>query len=212
MQCIAFDIGNVLCHFNIDEFYNKSVENHSDPVSSKELIKDLIESLEYLDYIGAATISTEIRKKFKNVFTEEQIEKIVDTWNKTVWPNEQMMNFISSLKYDNIKIALLSNMGRDHAAFLKNTYPSLFEVDVIHLSYEIGSFKPHKLFFQSFLMSHEEYAGCVYLDDKKENIVSAAKMKFNAVHFDLDSLTQNQPPSTLKRKLKEIKDKMSKGY
>lgn len=212
MQCIAFDIGNVLCHFDIDDFYDKSVENHSDPIQSRELIKNLTEELEHLDYIGAVTISNEIRRKFNNIFTEEQIEKIIDTWNKTVSPNEQMMNFISSLKYDNIKIALLSNMGKDHAVYLKNTYPLLFDVDVIHLSYEVGSFKPHKLFFQSFLMNNEEYAGCVYLDDKKENIISAAKMKFNAVHFDLNSLTKNQSKSTLKLKLKEIKDKMFRGY
>jgi FMN phosphatase YigB (HAD superfamily) len=207
MNHICFDIGNVLMHVNFEPFYKK-MENTISSICQPELF---LQEMEKLDFLGATDLKKALKWRYgiKNRYDYEELK---ETWNKTIIPNDQMMNFISSLKYEGIKIALLSNMGRDHAEYIRKVYPELFDVDVVHLSYEVGSFKPQKLFYQSFLLSHEEFSGSVYLDDNKENVIIGAKFKFNAIYFNLEELTKDQNPSVLKKTLNNIKNKILLGY
>jgi len=203
---VAFDIGNVLCHFD-PTIYNKELHrmiHHDVRFIYWENVVPHLENMEKLDYLGMINRS----KHLETTFRINNADYLNDIWNSTVTINNQMMNFLVKLKDAGVKIALLSNMGPDHAKYLREKYPELFDKTIQHLSFEAGAFKPSKLFYQSFLMSNEDFAGCVYLDDVKENIISGTKMKFDAIHFDLRDF---EKPSELKKRLETIYDKITTG-
>lgn len=199
---IAFDIGNVLFYYELDVFRKEMIEQNLFAHNSE--VDLFISEAEHLSYIGATTLHKSLSSRFPNL-NEHNKQLIINAWNNTITPNQQMLNFINELKSENIKIALLSNMGLEHAKHIRKNYPEVFDVTAVHLSYEVGAFKPTKIFYQSFLLEHEDFLGCVYLDDLKENVIAGASFKFKAIEFDIKKM---QKPSDLKLKLKEIKQKI----
>ena len=71
-----------------------------------------------------------------------------------------MMDFLKELENQDVKIALLSNMGLEHATFIRESLPELFQGRLLHLSCEVGARKPTKLYYQSFLQDHDEFTCC----------------------------------------------------
>ncbi len=208
---VAFDIGQVLCHCDMDKYINeicdKKVNDHGFPSvyfpGYKNTVLRTLESIEKFDYLGMINRNFYL-EKMCNINTNG----LNEVWNSIVYPNDMMMNFLVKLKDAGVKIGLLSNMGPDHAKYLREEYPELFHKTIQHLSFEVGAFKPTKLFYQSFLMSNEDFAGCVYLDDVKENIVMGTKMGFDSIHFDLRDFKK---PSELKKRLNILYDKITTG-
>lgn len=208
---VAFDIGNVLCHCDMDKYIRTLTQLTKCGFNFDNEIKvsKFLETMEKLDYLGIINRVKYLNDNMKFYFTHESSEEYLnDLWNSIVYPNEQMINFMTKLKDAGVKIALLSNMGPDHAKYLRGKYPELFDKTIQHLSFEVGAFKPSKLFYQSFLMSNEEFAGCLYLDDVNENIIAGSKMKFDAIHFDLRDFKK---PIDLKKRLDVIYDKITTG-
>lgn len=203
MPHVAFDIGNVLCHCDMETYKNEIYKKLYNSCSylDKNYMLTFIESMEKLDYLGMIDRDFYLEKLCNT-------DGLMNVWNSIVYPEPQMMNFLVKLKDAGVKIALLSNMGPDHAKHLREKYPELFDKTIQHLSFEVGAFKPTKLFYQSFLMSNEDFAGCVYLDDVKENIIAGTKMKFDAIHFDLRDFKKQ---SELKKRLETIYDKIISG-
>jgi len=217
MQCIAFDLGNVVFHINLLPVVNKMREFGY----NSEAAYHLLEEYEKPSFVGLTD--------FKRFFTYklcscsippmvgsckhvEQAEELTEIWKTDcIWLNSQMSNFIANLRYEGIKVAALSNIGQIHGELLKNDKEFNELMDVLHFSYEVGTFKPHKLFFQSFLMQNDEFAGCLYLDDRIENVKAAAEHKFDSIQFDLDKII-SEPPSVLKKELSRIKERISRGY
>jgi FMN phosphatase YigB (HAD superfamily) len=209
MQHIAFDIGNVLVHVDFNKFYNV-MQSHG---FTENEISEFIDDLEYGCNMGMLTLAQALRVRFPQTFANGQMnkhwEEIKTAWNDSIKENDIMMNFVSNLKNEGVKVALLSNIGLDHAKFLRSNCSEVFNTCIQHFSFEVGAAKPQVLYYQSFLLNNEDFAGCVYLDDRKENIVAAAKQKFDAVHFDLDHLKK---PSDIKKALYKIKERIQKGW
>jgi len=208
MQHIAFDIGNVLIHVNFNKFYDV-MQSHG---LTEEEISEFINDLEYSCHMGMLTLCQALRVRFPEIFANGKMKKhwgeILEAWNDSLTENDIMMNFVTNLKDEGVKVALLSNMGLDHINFIRSNCNEVINKCIQHFSFEVGSAKPQMLYYQSFLLSNEDFAGCVFLDDRKENIIAAAKQKFDAVHFDLDLLKR---PSDIKNALYKIKERIQKG-
>jgi len=196
---IAFDLGNVLFNVNINYFLNKLIE--------WRCVKDLKESIhlmarvEHLNYLGCARIDWYLHEKFPSISAEEFLYE----WNKIVTPNAIMLDFVEEILIEH-PVAFLSNMGVEHAEFLRNKHESLFKNTINHLSFEVGSFKPQKLFFQSFIMENPSFQSCEFLDDRIENIKMATILGFNSRLFDLNKFNSLDE---LKTELNKIKRAIS---
>lgn len=183
--CVAFDIGNLLCHFYIDQFTKKLA------LITKISDKDAFFFVEYLQRFqdnGLCSMRQALRLNYD--LHDDQLQELVDTWNAAVVPSEVMLNFMDTLRSEGIKIALLSNMGPEHITYLRSTCPRLFENTIQHISCEVGARKPTKLFFQSFVLDNGEFRGCVYLDDIEENLRMGKKYSFKCYRFDLEESTR----------------------
>ncbi len=185
---VAFDIGNVLCTFDIHRFIQK--------LSSKLKISDM-ESLLFLEHlqraqdIGITTVALSLKEKFN--ISQEEVGYLVEEWNATVEPHDLMLRFLSNIKDQGAKIAYLSNMGKEHIQHLRQGWPEMFANTIEHISCEVGARKPTKLFFQSFVLDHDEFKGAVYVDDLEENLKTGKYYSFKVFHFCLDQLLMESP-------------------
>ena len=98
-------------------------------------------------------------------------------------------------------------MGLEHAAYIRNNHPEVFAGRILHLSCEVGARKPTKLYFQSFLMQHPEFADSVFVDDREENLEMAKQMGFEPHQFSLENLAQMSEDDR-KEAIKDIRSKI----
>jgi FMN phosphatase YigB (HAD superfamily) len=96
---------------------------------------------------------------------------------------------------EGLEIALLSNIGFEHAKLVHKllSYDECgFFFNHKHFSCEVGARKPTKLFYQSFLMQHPEFQGCLYVDDLQENLDAADELGFRIRKFSLQDTDVKQ--------------------
>lgn len=216
---VAFDIGNVLVQFDIMIFVKKLAEiaNLNDHDAWF-----FLDHLQKMQDIGVTSVAHGLEYKFK--LSGEELNILLDSWNKTLSPNEMMLNLLDNLRSDGVKIALLSNMGPEHITHLRTNCPQMFEGAVQHISCEVGARKPQKLFFQSFCLDNDEFirsslicgpdgkpkndktdfSGCIYVDDLEDNLKVGKKYGFKVYHFNLDE-TLKLPLSKQKIELDKLK-------
>lgn len=178
---VAFDIGNVLCHFDIIKFTKFLTDELL--ITEREAYF-FLERLQKHQDIGVTSVASELEFHYK--VHGEQLQTIVDCWNSTVTPNHSMMNFLENLRSEGVKVALLSNMGPEHITHLRGTVPEMFKDTIQHISCEVGARKPTKLFFQSFILDNSAFEGCVYIDDIEENLRAGKKYSFTVFGFNLE--------------------------
>lgn len=202
---VAFDIGNVLVGVDRSEFFKefRKVVQFVDPAVFTNDIQSLHD-------IGVETLSISLR--YKLGLSDSSIDTLVGAWNKSIRPNEEMLDFVEGLKRDGIEVALLSNVGLDHAVQLRERY-HIFDGCILHLSCEVGARKPTKLYYQSFLAQYPRFIGAIFLDDRIENLEAAQEFGLRGYHFELDKFMQKTEEyrASLLRSLRSMIDMRGKA-
>lgn len=199
---VCLDVGNVLVHVDFQIFV-------------RELSKQLNLTLEEAEYfmnrthalhdMGLTKMADELRDHFK-IKSPLIIKDLLASWDRVITPNFIVMDKLVEMKRTrNLQIALLSNVGLEHAVQMERMLGTggIFEEAVKHLSCHVGARKPTKLYYQSFLLQHPEFQGCAYLDDLQENLDVGAEFGFRPMLFNLAS----EPKQFITRsKLQEIEN------
>jgi len=180
---IAFDVGNVLVDVDFEEFFRvfRSMSVREDPFA-------FLCDIQARQDIGIKTLPVALKARFG--FNKSQIDRLITAWNHAIVPNEEMLDFVDSLKENGTKVAILSNMGLEHAAYIREVYPRIFDGCTLHLSCEVGARKPTKLYYQSFLIQNPHFSGAIFLDDRPENVETAKEFRLNAQHWRLDEFSK----------------------
>lgn len=187
MKFLAIDIGNVLCTMSPQLFINwlcdqKDINDNYFCTEAKAW--DFFKTEHRLHDIGFTTIREDLYKKFN--MANYRIDIGVEAWNSILKIDQDVMGALLELKRsENLKIAILSNMGEEHTQLMKTLLSPLYDVAIKHFSCEIGARKPSKLYYQSFLWEHPDFKGCLYLDDLLINIEAGKKAGFNAFQFSV---------------------------
>lgn len=205
MRRIALDVGEVLVHVDFKDFFAefKRLGLKEDPFV-------FICDIQARQDIGIKTLRVSLRSKFGLI--ESQIESLMKAWNRSIQPDDDILDFVDGLKKSGVKVAILSNMGFEHTAYIREEYPRIFDGCELHLSCEVGARKPSKLYYQSFLMQHPKFNGCLFLDDRPENLVVAEKFGLIGRHFELskfNALTFREQGNVL-RTIKDDIERLSK--
>lgn len=204
MKYVAFDIGDVLCHCFEDKFLNAVSEAGN--ISIDDALRFFKRFWEHHD-LGFTTIEDELKDKL-NIQSEVTIQKLNSCWMDTLHANDVMFKYLMELMFvdkslstnvrTDVQVALLSNIGKEHASKLKYMFDGsiwngygTYDACIKHLSYEVGARKPSLLYYQSFLSMHPEFKGCVYVDDREENLITAEKLGFVPFKFSLKQYTKN---------------------
>lgn len=195
------DIGNVLVNLNLPSFINKlnqiMPENH-DPMLFLELTQGVHE-------IGMITMSQAFRDKYELSHSSIiSVNELLELWNSVVIRNQFMINIMKDLKFQGVRFGLVSNIGYEHHQYLLKICPEIFELSEIHhMSYQVGARKPSNIYYQSFLQDYPSWIGCVYVDDRIDNLLTGKKYGFRTVHFDLSKFASM-------KEMKESTDQMKK--
>jgi FMN phosphatase YigB (HAD superfamily) len=190
----AFDVGNVLVHSDFNPFL-------------KQLSKSLNLTLEEANYfmnrtqqlhdLGCTHMADELRDHFK-IKSPVIIEELISQWNEVVTSADYMLEALLDLKEEhNLKIALLSNVGLEHAERMAKVLnqDGFFEEAVKHFSCQVGARKPTHLYYQSFLQLHPKWHGCVYVDDLQANLDASKQFGFKPYRLSLEDIRKADDPS-----------------
>ena len=190
MKTIAFDIGNVLCRTDFTRF-SRLVEEFG-----------FGDSAELLDYfqapmdIGLCSLRNALKHLCNPIHKHHDPNtlRIMDEeWLKIIKMSEPMLQMVKGLLDDRWAVALLSNVGQEHAKYMTEQYPILNRCSK-HFSCDLGVRKPSELFYQSFFRRFpaEPFSDTTpFFDDRAENVLSA-RSYFRSVQFSLKFFDDDQ--------------------
>jgi FMN phosphatase YigB (HAD superfamily) len=196
MKFIALDIGNVLCLVKTQPFIDFLSETFN--ISTQDAVY-FLKRFQRIHDLGYTTMESELREKF-GTKSEVTINKVVSAWNDAIIPYTPILDKFNELREKhNLQVALLSNIGVEHAIMMeeKLKHEGFFPNVIKHFSCDVGARKPSMIYYQSFLLEHPNFEGCIYVDDLQENLDAGAKFKFKPFKFDL-----NEPD--VEGKIKEL--------
>lgn len=193
-KLVAFDIGNVLCHVVFDDFINWLL--YEGIVESKEVAEEFLASIQHPQDLGLYNIKQGFRRFYPQI-DNKTIQTLHDIWLDVARPSEIMLNVVEELIDEGWSVSLLSNIGFDHADYLRHKC-NVFKKCNQHFSCEVGARKPAKLFYQSFLLQYGWSKDVMFFDDRQENI-KAAEGYLTGVLFDIENYKSDQEAATAMR-------------
>jgi FMN phosphatase YigB (HAD superfamily) len=195
--CIAFDIGEVLCHINWKPFKDRFLDfKYSININFDRFMRGLQKQQD----IGVMTVEQYLIQNGVNEYTLKdrhglmgEVIKgtLVENWNCAVEPCQFMIDFKNNLLERGINIALLSNIGITHLEHIRQNHKNMIDGCIEHYSCEVGARKPSKLFFQSFLLENPEFYGSLYVDDRQDNLDMAEKCGFRPYLFNVENINSD---------------------
>jgi FMN phosphatase YigB (HAD superfamily) len=164
---VIFDIGNVLFHFDPTPLLELLI--------GLKIVKDeqmgwsfLGGSFQHSQELGLHNIKQSFYQ-FNPDLSQATLDEIQSRWLKTFYPSPQMIDVVEELLGKGYSVALLSNIGPDHAFFVRENCKTLNRC-IQHFSCDVGARKPTRLFFQSFLIHYGWGRDVKYFDDRQDNI------------------------------------------
>lgn len=189
MKYLAVDLGNVMCEVDFNPFLIKLSKLYN--ISTQDALDLFLTKTQKPHDLGLINISDELRDYFK-IKSDVILTDLMKEWDDAIKPNIYMNNIINNLIKNNIKVALLSNIGAEHASIMKKVLSSdVYDNSIKFFSYQVGARKPTYLYYKTFLDMYPEFKGCVYLDDRPENIEAGWQFGFNAIEFSLEKILKN---------------------
>ena len=192
MKYVALDIGNVLCHVDFKKFLDDLSEALNITLDDATYFLNRSQKLHDL---GLTVMRDELKDHFK-IRSPVTIDKLLASWNQCVYPDLNVLNMFNSLtEKHNLQVALLSNIGNEHAILMERalSHNGFFQNAIKHFSCHVGARKPTLLYYQSFLIEHPKFEGCVYIDDVVENLEAGSKFGFRPYHFASAEYTVADP-------------------
>jgi len=132
---------------------------------------------------------------WKNILADNKVKAVEDDWaiDSYMQPIDAVFEIINSLKRNGYGIAVLSNDSREMSAARRQKYgfDSLFD-DVI-ISCEHGVVKPGPEIYRIALKRMHCLPGdCVFIDDRQENLDTAADIGMHTILFQNADQLKNE--------------------
>ncbi len=203
MKFVCFDIGNVLCDVIAQPFLENLSETFNISVSDAGRF---LKRFQQLHDLGYTTMADELQDHF-NVRSSVTIKRLVKAWNESVIPNQFILGKLNELQHkEGLQIALLSNIGVEHAELVKEKMASggFFDKSIKHFSCFVGARKPTSIYYQSFLQQYPDFKGCLYVDDLQVNLDASKAFGFQTFRLALDEPDASDKIRELEEKIKNM--------
>jgi FMN phosphatase YigB (HAD superfamily) len=195
MKYIAIDIGDVICKVDFSNFKKQLSIALNISLDDAEYF---LERSQKLHDLGLTSMKDELHDHFK-IRSEPLITGLIKEWNKTIIVNNTMKLFLEDLIEKKTNVALLSNIGLDHSSIIENILGKTISDSAIKFfSCNVGARKPTFLYYKIFLDMYKDFIGCLYIDDKNDNIAIGKQFGFNALEFNLNNMNEKQLQEKLK--------------
>lgn len=190
IKTIVFDLGNVLLHNNPKRACKRLDKNCELGIYDVLwFAPELYEKLE-TGKLTTKQLYVIAKKRLGLKITQSQfVEMFSDMFTDYV----ATQNLVKKLVKD-YPLILCSNTSATHFNYIKKKHPilNLFKHHV--LSYKVGYMKPHPKIYDTVIKkANVDPRECVFVDDRKENVLAAKRSGMHAIHF--------LSPSQLKKEL-----------
>jgi FMN phosphatase YigB (HAD superfamily) len=181
---LAIDIGNVLVYANTNKFKNKLSKILNIPLEEANYFLNRVQKLHDL---GFTHLLDELHDHFA-IKSSVIIDELLDEWNNVIVPCPEIISRLEKMiDRDGLQIALLSNIGTEHAALMPTQLGNyLFQNSIKFFSCQVGARKPTMVYYHTFLQLHPEWKGCPYIDDLQENLDASKQFGFKTYKFFLE--------------------------
>lgn len=189
IKTVYFDIGNVLIFFSRP----RMMEQLSACTGlSVEKLNHLFFQRKWLELYETGQIDTlALYQMLQGVSPHRfSLPELLEAASNIFVPNLELWPLVKSLKDQNIRLILLSNVSECHFNRVYSDYPIFHLFDQRILSYEVGACKPHPHIFRKALsLAQCLPEECFYTDDIPEFIEAARKEGLNGeVYRDVPTL------------------------
>ncbi|WP_448918894.1 HAD family hydrolase [Holdemanella biformis] len=177
LKNIVFDLGNVLVKFDSNELIYSFLNERQEEVKSF-----------YFDSLwneydqGLYSVEEMIEKGVKQFpELELSIKKLMYHWTEFVIPLKDNVAYIKDLKRLGYNVYILSNIPEDDTKYLRSL--GVFDtIDGGVFSYEYKKIKPDPEIFHILLEKYNlKTSECLFLDDRKDNVVAASNLGFKTI-------------------------------
>ena len=201
IKAIIFDMNGVL----ISNFDPQIYENHAQKLNLttqdfKEIIKEFF-NWSITNKAGTLDDFWNTKKNNWGGIALEDLKEFTADLHASEKINEEIIEIARSLK-KNYKIGVLSNIG---GVNLEKLFEEKYDIknffDYVLSTGHIGIAKPDPAVYKHMLSKmNMEPEEVVFIDDKENNVQSAAQMGIHGIHF----ISPDMPSSILIEKLKDI--------
>lgn len=168
---IIFDCFGVLLEDAWLAFLRRHATNETqDELSdlNRQYDKGMLSAVDYIDQVQSITGVN--KREIKDAILVGHV------------PNEQLREYIVSLKQSGYSIGLLSNVGSPIEGILPKNYYTLF--DTVTLSYTTGFIKPDPRIFEHHIKRARVLpAQAVFVDDRQSNVDGAVAAGLKGVRY-----------------------------
>ncbi len=200
---LIFDFGNVLLTLDEPKTWN-AFKELLDPTKIDDLFKEVMDPFERGE-ISEEAFFNRLQRRSKVVLNGDVY---IDAWNSMlgVFPHHRIIA-LSELR-EKYKVYLLSNTNITHFRFVsrriqkQNGISNFAEVlfDKAFFSHEMQMRKPETRIYQQVLDVEKLIAKeCLFIDDKKENVVAAESIGMNVYLHNPEQEIFNLLPSLLSK-------------
>ena len=186
---IVFDMGNVMIHFNPEEFISR--ENITDPADRRLIMNELFLSIEWAQMdsgiLTEETAEPLIMKRFPERL-QPVVHSLLYNWAIPRADIEGMPELVADLKKAGYRIYLLSNASAaQHRYWPLMPVSALFDGEMI--SCDVKVVKPmweiYHMFTDKFALDPEK---CLFIDDAPSNVAAAIACGWKGVVFHGDMI------------------------
>ncbi|MBL7128788.1 MAG: HAD-IA family hydrolase [Ignavibacteria bacterium] len=182
---IIFDIGNTLVYFDHNIFFDgvARIEKTFNVNSFRDYIKS--------NKLGQKLASSKItHRKVYNLLKKEfdiktSYSDFIHIHNDIFWENTNMKDFLSKISNDKrFELFMLSNTDSEHMKFLNKNFSYINVIKRRVLSFEVKMLKPDRRIFQYTIKKYKLLPKeTLFIDDLKENVLSADNLGINTFHY-----------------------------
>jgi HAD superfamily hydrolase (TIGR01509 family) len=179
---IIFDLGKVLFDIDYNVALNK-IYNEFKDIDSEKINYLIIGDLGKKFRLGIFS-KKEFYNECKKVIGQSfDFDKLLHIWYSTYTLNEDVFNLIKRLK-KNYYLAILSSNIKSRIKFLEKKFVFKKYFNHILCSYMVKVNKPNIEIYKMLLKRiNKKVNNCIFIDDKKINLVNAKKIGMNTILF-----------------------------
>ena len=189
IKTVFFDLGDVIVKVYAKRIYKKLFgSNYYGKIDFYKFAQKIPQVRDFeKGLISPEQFYLSIKSKINKNITYSEFK---DSWNDIFEPISGTIKILEKIS-DKYKTAILSNTNILHINYLKQNYDFFDLFNYQLYSFELGSIKPDKKIFQKAVqIAGSKPEESLFIDDNKENIISAKNVGFNTVLFNsTDNLT-----------------------
>jgi 2-haloacid dehalogenase len=184
IDCVVFDIGNVLIRWDPRNLYRRM--GYADEATAAILAETRLIEVNHRVLDAGGPFGPTIAGLVERFPQHAEFLRAFDSrWHDMLGGSiEPSMAMLARLKRNGVPVHAISNFNREKLDIARRLFPELDGFDELVVSGDVGLVKPDAPIFELLVERRGlDVARTVFIDDNGDNIATAARLGFATIHF-----------------------------